>query len=90
MSSSDDRPSELRIWEVQHTVEDRLRTMTKAELNGAMDVLSVFHSYLYRTHFTEQKDIPMKALVKTVEELWEIGGEILHHTVDAKTTIPSS
>jgi hypothetical protein len=54
--------------------------MKEDELKGAEDVLSVLHSYLYRTHFQEQKEIDVKALVKTVEELWEISAEILHHT----------
>jgi len=80
MSSSDETPHPIRIWEVQYAIEDRLRTMKEDELKGAEDVLSVLHSYLYRTHFQEQKEIDVKALVKTVEELWEISAEILHHT----------
>lgn len=89
MSSSDETPRPIRIWEVQHAIEDRLRNMKEDELKGANAVLSVLHSYLYHTHFQEQKEIDVKALVKTVEELWEISGERLYHTFQANGFVPS-
>ncbi len=84
MSSTNETPRPIRIWEVQQTIEDRLRSMKEDELKGAEDVLSVLHSYLYRTHFQEQKEIDVKALVKTVEELWEISAERLYHEFQTK------
>ena len=78
-----------RIWEIQHAIENRMRSMTKDELAGACDVLTMLHVYLYRTHFQEQKEIDVKTLVKTVEELWEISGEILHHEFGHGKIVPS-
>ena len=87
MSSTTESQRPMRIWEVQHAIEDRLRNMAEAEVAGASDVLTILHSYLYRSHFQEQKEIDVNALVKTVEELWEISGEILHHKFRHKTTV---
>ena len=79
MSSTPAEPiRDIRIWEVQHAIEDQLRNMKEDEVAGSHDVLTVLHSYLYRTHFQEQKEIDVKALVKTIEELWEMSAEILH------------
>lgn len=87
--SSTESMQGVRIWDIQHAIENRMRSMTKDELAGACDVLTMLHVYLYRTHFQEQKEIDIKALVKTVEELWEISGEILHHEFGHGRVAPS-
>lgn len=90
MSSATEPLREIRIWEVQHAITDRLQVMTKEEVMGAEEVLSILHSYLYRTHFQDQTPIDVKALVKTVEELWEISGEILHYKFQTSGFLPST
>jgi len=80
----------LRNWLIQHAVEDRLRTMSEAELVGADVVLGVIHYFLDKAHFQEQSVVDVRALTKTMEELHEISGEILYHTYGRKDRMHSS
>lgn len=71
--------SELRIWALFNDISKVLDNLSKEELIGANEVLGILSHYLTTTHFEEQKEIDVKALVKTVEELDEISVELLIH-----------
>lgn len=71
--------SEIRIWEIQHSTEDRLETMSESELLGAEDILSTLHQYLQRVHFQEQQQVNVRALTKTIEELHESCIQLLYY-----------
>jgi hypothetical protein len=79
--------STIRIWPVQHELEEQLRSMTEAELLGAEAVLGILHQYLDYTHFQKQGEVDVRALTKTLEELHEISGEILYHTFGRKDIV---
>jgi hypothetical protein len=71
--------SEIRIYSFFEDVVRVLENLNKEELIGANSVLGILSHYLTKTHFEEQKEIDVKALVKTVEELDEISIELLLH-----------
>jgi len=77
----------IRIWSVQHELEEQLRSMTESELLGAEAVLGILHHYLDYTHFQKQHDVDVRALTKTLEELHDISGEILYHTFGRKDIV---
>ena len=81
------RMSTIRIWPVQHELEEQLRSMSEAELLGAEAVLGILHQYLDYTHFQKNSVVDVHALTKTMEELHEISGEILYHTFGRKDII---
>jgi hypothetical protein len=69
-----------RIYEIQHALEDILRKIPEENLLTAHDIIYNIYKYLNRTHFEERKEVDVKALTKTMEELNEICMEILYHT----------
>ena len=69
-----------RIYEIQHALEDILRKIPEENLLTAQDIIYNIYKYLNRTHFEERKEVDVKALTKTMEELNEICMEILYHT----------
>jgi hypothetical protein len=70
---------DLRMWNLLRTLEHNLRHMNRQELQGALLILAPLHVYLNRIYFEEQKDFNRRSLVKTIEELFEIGMEIDIH-----------
>jgi hypothetical protein len=76
--------SELRIWTIFNDISKVLENLNKEELLGANSVLGILSHYLTKTHFEEQKEIDVKALVKTIEELDEISVELLIHKHNAR------
>lgn len=69
--------SDIRVYDVQHCLEDRFNTMTEQELLGAEEVIHCLFSYLNRVHFEEQQEVNVKAFTKTMEELQEISMQLL-------------
>jgi len=69
----------IRMYGIQARVEDMMREMSKDELLGAHMVLSVLSHRLCKIFFEEHISFDRKALVKTIEELWEISCEIRMH-----------
>lgn len=76
--------AELRIWTMFDDVAHVLDNLNKEELIGANAVLGIMSHYLTKTHFEERKEIDIKALVKTVEELDEISVELLYNKHNAR------
>jgi hypothetical protein len=76
----------LRYYNLQGSVEDLLRGLSDAELNGATKVISELHRFLDDLHFTEKRVLNRRAYVKTMEELFEICcEEILGRTQNGST-----
>jgi hypothetical protein len=69
----------IRMYGIQARIEDMMRTMSKDELLGAHMVLSVLSQRLCKMFFDEHIAFDRRALVKTIEELWEISCEIRMH-----------
>jgi hypothetical protein len=82
--------SELRIWTIFNDIGKVLENLNKEELLGANSVLGILSHYLTKTHFEEQKEIDVKALVKTIEELDEISIELLIHKHNARNMFVKS
>jgi hypothetical protein len=76
--------SELRIYSLFEDITRVLENLNKEELIGANSILGILSNYLTKTHFEEQKEIDVKALVKTIEELDEISIELLLHKHKAR------
>jgi hypothetical protein len=70
--------SEIRVYEVLLSLQDRLNQMTEQEVLGAHDIIECLFSYLHRVHFEEQKEVDVRALTKTMEELNEVAMQLLH------------
>ena len=69
----------IRMYGIQARIEDMMRTMSKDELLGAHIVLSILSHRLCEMFFDEHIAFDRRALVKTIEELWEISCEIRMH-----------
>ena len=61
----------IRYYGLQGRMEELLRGLSDAELDGATKVLSELYSFLDDLHFTEKRVLNRRAFVKTVEELFE-------------------
>ena len=79
----------IRMYGIQARVEDMMREMSKEELLGAHMVLSVLSARLGKIWFEDRIPFDRKALVKTIEELFEISCEIKYHKFP-DTPSPSS
>ena len=69
----------IRMYGIQARIEDAMREMSKEELLGAHMVLSVLSHRLCKMFFDDHIAFDRRALVKTIEELWEISCEIRMH-----------
>jgi len=69
----------IRMYGIQARIEDMMRSMSKDELHGAHMVLSVLSHRLCKMFFDQHIAFDRRALVKTIEELWEISCEIRMH-----------
>lgn len=69
----------LRYYWLQRELEDIIRNLTDRELQGATEVITALHSFLDRVHFQEKRVLNRRALVKTIEELFEICTEEYIH-----------
>lgn len=69
----------IRMWDLLNILDDKLRRMNNEELYGALQILGPLSAYLNRIYFEEQTDFNRRSLVKTIEELFEIGMEIDSH-----------
>lgn len=78
MISGEDTGS-IRMYGIQARIEDMMREMSKEELLGAHMVLSVLSHRLCKIFFDDHIAFDRRALVKTIEELWEISCEIKMH-----------
>jgi len=80
----------IRMYGIQAIVEDEMHNMSKEELLGAHKVLGVLTSRLNKIYFNDRVEFDRKALVKTIEELWEISCEIkMHKFPDTPSPPPS-
>ena len=70
---------DIRDYVLMNKVDNLFRLLKGDELKGAHTVISVITTHLMKKHFDDKIEINVKALVKTFEELDEIGMEILHH-----------
>lgn len=66
-----------------HKLIDKVNTifssMNNNELDSAHKIISVISNHLFKKHFVEKKEIDINALVKTFEELDEIGIAMIFH-----------
>ena len=69
----------LRYYDLLHKVHTALYKMNKDEANGANNVLDILNNYLYDLHFEQQKEIDARALVKSIEEMWEVSCDVFSH-----------
>ena len=69
----------IRYYDLLHNVQNALYKMNKNEANGANRVLALLNNYLYDLHFEQKKEIDVKALVKSIEEMWEVSMDIFSH-----------
>jgi hypothetical protein len=69
----------IRMYGIQARIEDAMRAMPKDELLGAHMVLSILSHRLCKMLFDDHIAFDRRALVKTIEELWEISCEIRMH-----------
>jgi len=69
----------IRMYGIQASIEDMMRTMPKDELLGAHMVLSILSHRLCKMFFDDHIAFDRRALVKTIEELWEISCELRMH-----------
>jgi hypothetical protein len=70
---------DIRDYVLMNKIDNLFRLLTTEELKGAHSAISVVALHLSKKHFEDKIEINVKALVKTFEELDEIGMEILHH-----------
>jgi hypothetical protein len=66
---------DIRYYDVFNEISESINKMNKDELNGALDVVCPLFSEFYRRYFTDKEEINVKALVKTLEELFETAAE---------------
>jgi hypothetical protein len=67
--------SDIRYYNILNKLSDEIYQMTINEAKGAQIVLSILHNNLYKIHFEYKEQINIKALVKTIEELYEVSYE---------------
>jgi len=80
----------IRMYGIQARVEDMMREMSKEELHGAHMVLGVLSARLGKIWFEDRIPFDRKALVKTIEELFEISWEIKYHKFPDTPSAPSA
>jgi hypothetical protein len=71
--------STLRDYELLNQIDNAFKTYNKEQLESAHEIINIIAQYISKKHFEEKQEINIKALVKTFEELDEIGIETLHH-----------
>jgi hypothetical protein len=71
--------STLRDYELLNLVDTQYKTYNKEQLESAHEIINIIAQHLSKKYFEEKQEINIKALVKTFEELDEIGIETLHH-----------
>ena len=76
---AEDENGSIRMYGIQARVEDMMHGMPREELIGAHKVLSVLSHHLSKMLFDDRIAFNRRALVKTIEELWEISCEIKMH-----------
>lgn len=69
---------DIRDYVLMEKVDKLFRSLKPEELKGAYAAIFILYSHLYKKHFEDKIKINQKALVKTLEELDEIGQEILY------------
>jgi hypothetical protein len=69
----------IRMYGIRARIEDMMHEMSRDELLGAHMVLSVLSHRLCKMFFDDHIAFDRRALVKTIEELWEISCEINLH-----------
>lgn len=73
----------IRDYQLMNDIDTLFRTYNKDQLISAHEIINLIAQHLNKKHFEDQKEINIKALVKTFEELDEIGMEMLHHKFNA-------
>ncbi len=77
----------IRMYDLMAMLEDNLRQMNRAELRGALLILGPMTAYLNHIYFEKRDAFDRKSLVKTIEELFEIGMEVdIHRSRDPNDT----
>jgi hypothetical protein len=79
MEEDGKKDHDMRDYALIRKVDNLLRLLNLEELKGAHTAISIISSHLSKKHFDDKVEMNVKALVKTFEELDEIGIEILHH-----------
>lgn len=67
---------EIRVYEILNEIGDALGEMKEDELLAAESVIHVIHRYLNRVYFEEQREVNVRALTKTMEDLKDICAEV--------------
>lgn len=71
--------STIRDYELLILIDTQFKGYNKEQLEIAHEIINIIAQHLSKKHFEEKQEIDIKALVKTFEELDEIGIETLHH-----------
>ena len=79
MEGEGKKDHDIRDYVLMNKIDNLFRLLKTEELKGAHTAISVIASHLSKKHFEDKIEINVKALVKTFEELDEIGMEILYH-----------
>lgn len=66
---------DIRYYNIFNKISDSIETMTKEELNSALQILIPFYTEFYTRHFENKEQINVKAMIKTFEELVEVAAE---------------
>jgi hypothetical protein len=74
----------IRDYTLMNKIDKVYKTFNTEELKSAHLIIAIIAEHLNEKHFGQQIEINRKALVKTFEELDEIGMELLYHAHGVK------
>jgi hypothetical protein len=69
---------DIRDYVLMEKIGKLFRSLKPEELKGAYATIFILYSHLYKKHFEDKIQINQRALVKSLEEMDEIGQEILY------------
>lgn len=67
----------LRYFCLLNWLQDELQTMPVEQLKGAVHVLGIVSEFMENMYFEQHVDFDRRAMVKTITECFEAGGERL-------------
>lgn len=76
----------LRDYELMDEITKFYDLLNKTELEVAHNVINIISTHLYNKHFKKKIKINVRALVKTLGELDEIGLEDLYNKFEKKNS----
>ncbi len=74
----------IRDYTLMSKIDKVYKSFNKEELQSAHLIIAIIAEHLNEKHFNQKIEINRKALVKTFEELDEIGMELLYHVHGVK------